>query len=153
VRAAPGLPLFCVVLALVGCGGDGGGQLSREDYVRQANEICDRFEDRLREAEQRVGEAETTEELGQVIDEALPTVREGFDELEALEPPDELQRDVDEWNRLNDESLEQLEELRDAANAGDESRLREIAEEGGETDDRSNEVARRIGADRCAEDD
>ncbi len=155
MRSAVGLLTLglALALALAACGGDGGGQLSREEFIRQANEICGRYDERLQESERKVEEAQTTEELAQVIEEALPTVREGFDELEALEPPDELQRDVDEWNRLNDEGLRQLEGLREAAEAGDEERLRSLAEQAGENEDRSDEIARRIGADRCAEDD
>ena len=141
-----------VVAASAACGDDGGGRLSRAEYVRQADEICARYDAELGEIEQALERAETPQAAANAIERGIPIVEGGIADLRELEPPEELEEDVDRWLELNDENVENLEELRDAAEAGDTQRAQEIATRGSRTEEESDEVAREIGLEDCAAD-
>src|ERR687895_106043 len=83
-------------LLAAGCGGDGGGggdQLSAEEFRERADEICVDFEGRLNELEQ----PSSPDDIQRFVNEAVPIIEEGTNELNSLNPPDEFQ---DEWTRI-----------------------------------------------------
>ena len=141
-----------LLLALAG-GCDGGERLSKAEYTKQADAICAKYDEQLESVERELGRADSPEDAAQAIDRGIPIVKEGVAELRKLEPPEELEGDVDRWLELNEESTRSLEELRDAARNGDTQRVAEIATRGEDTERRSDELARQIGLEECAADE
>ena len=139
------------VLGFAACGGE--DRLSREEYLEQADATCRKYEERLKPLEDKLQQTDSTEEAAAVIDDAVPVVREGVDELKKLKPPEELEGQVDEWLKLNEENTKTLEQLGDAAEAGDEARIGELAQEAEANEQRGDDLAREIGLKDCAEDD
>lgn len=141
-----------LLLALAGgCGGR--ERLSKPEYTRQADAICAKYDEQLEPVERELGRADSPEDAARAIDRAIPIVKEGVAKLRRLEPPEELEDDVDRWLELNEESARSLEELRDAAREGETQRVAEIATRGEETERRSDELARQIGLVECAADE
>jgi transcriptional regulator with AAA-type ATPase domain len=138
-----------VAVALIAAGGCGGGddRLSRDEYVKQADAICAKYQKRL----DALPEPENVQELKELVDEGLPIAREGYQELKALEPPEELEADVSEWFERNDRNLELIEELGQAAEEGDEQRIQSLASEAEKNEEEADRIATGIGLDVCAE--
>lgn len=144
--------LFALVLAIVvaGCGGGGGGgdRLSKDEYVAQADAIC-------KEVEQKgdaIEEPTSLEDVGRFVDEALPVFDDGLDRLRELRPPAELQDAVDDWLATGNETRDLLEELKDAAGDGDAAKVQELGGKGEDLDKKSDDLARQIGLEECAND-
>jgi hypothetical protein len=154
--ARPALALLaCLLLLGLGCDtGDGGGRegaterqrLSKAEFVRRADALCAEYERRLA----RLRQPRDVEALADFVDEALPIVREAIARLRALEPPAELEPEVERWLERNDENVERMEALRDAARAGDETRVQTIASAASENEREADELAREIGLRDCA---
>ena len=139
------------VLLTGACGGD--DRLSRAEYLREADAICEEYEGKLDEHEQKLADADDPEQLASVIGAAIPVVEEGVDALRELEPPKDLERPVNRWLELNEKNADTLERLRDAAAAGDSERLEELVQAGEANEQRADELARDIGLDACAEEE
>jgi hypothetical protein len=151
VRAAmrTSLALFLAVVLAAGCSGggdDADSRLSQEEYVERADTICRQFEGRLEE----LGNPRSLADLARISDEALPVAREGVSELKALRPPETLGARVARWLELNETNVRSVEQLRDAARAGDEDRVQEIALEAEANEARADRLAKEIGLTACA---
>jgi hypothetical protein len=139
---------FSASLLLASCGGDGDG-LSREEFVAEADAICAEYDQRVQEIEQPQG----LDDVERYADEAQPVIEEGMTELRELEPPEELQ---DDWNAFissSEESLDFLDELREAGAAGDPERIQEIAQEVSAVNDEANGIARELGLEDCGDEE
>jgi hypothetical protein len=137
-----------LAVVLAGCGGSGGGdRLSKAEWVTQADAICKRVNDRLEQTEQ----PETMPELVTVLEQGLADVDAAIADLRELEPPEEIEGDVDAWLAKVEEASEEIEKARDAAKAQDEAKLSAALEEGTRVNDEGNRRARELGLKECAE--
>jgi hypothetical protein len=130
--------------ALAGCAGSSDERLSREEFVEQATAICDR-------AEQRIGELDapaSVDDLEAYAREARSITEEGLDDLEALEPPQELEDGFDRYLDQGNDVVEVLEELEQAAASGDEAEAQQLAGELAESAD-AQQAARDAGLPGC----
>ena len=143
--AATGLALLAL---LAGCSsGDGDdGRLSKEEYVERADAICAEYDRRLSD----LPEPGNIRELGELAADALPVARKGVAELRALRPPAELQPRVSEWLERNDRNIRMIGALRDAARAGQTTRVQEIASEAADNEQAADALAKEIGLEACA---
>ncbi len=142
--------LALIVAFLAGCGGGGGGErLTKEQFLEQADAICADFEAKLDE----LPDPQNLEELIALAGEAQPIAAEGVARVRALNPPEELEADVDAWLDLNEENVQRIEDLREAGEAGDEERVREIATGGSENEQKADALAKKIGLSDCARED
>jgi hypothetical protein len=146
-------PRLCIALGVTaailvaGCGGD--DRLTREEFVSEAEAICEEFDQRLED----VPEPESADDVERFADEARPVIEDGLAELRALQPPEELE---EQWNELmdkNDEALEVLDDLSQAAASADEARLQEISEEASRQDAETDRMARAMGLENCGSDE
>jgi hypothetical protein len=144
---------LCIALGVTaatlvaGCGGD--DRLTREEFVSEADAICEEFDQRLDD----VPEPESADDVERFADEARPVIEDGLAELRALQPPEELE---EQWNELmdkNDEALEVLDDLSQAAASADEARLQEISEEASRQDAETDRMARAMGLENCGSDE
>ena len=98
---------------LVACGDDSSEQLSAEDLVAQADEICrggiERFGEIQSEPPNNAVEAEDQ------TDELVDVASDELNELRELRPPEELRESYDAYLESRARAVDQLERGRDAA--------------------------------------
>jgi len=107
------LIVSAVAVGLTACGDDSSEQLSAEELVTRADEICregiDRFGEIQAEPPSNAVEAESqTAELSEVASDEL-------NDLRSLRPPEELREAYDAYLASRARALAQLERGRDAA--------------------------------------
>ena len=85
--------------------------------------------------------------------EAKPIAEAGVDELRALNPPEELEEQVDAWLVLNEKNVEAIDELREAAESGDETKVQQVAATATDNEQKADAAAAEIGLTDCASTD
>jgi hypothetical protein len=134
-------------LAAAGCGGN--DRLTREELVEEADATCADFDQRIEE----VGEPESPEDIERYVQEIRPIVEEGTDELDALQPPEELEDDYDQWIQETRSAIDMFDELEEAAASGDEQRIQEVLQGAGEGGEEADRLAQELGFQECGSDD
>lgn len=109
-----GVPRFALIvlvplLVLAGCGDDG---VSREDYIADADALCERLNEQIEDVNQP--RPTNLGELRELLDDAIEVTREGIAELEELDPPEEVDDDVDDFLDSARDQEQLLENARDA---------------------------------------
>ncbi len=99
---------------------------SREEFVEEANKICEESESSL---EDLSGDALAQEDPGEIIDVASEEVSNLRDELGELEAPDELSDDFDSMLEGLDGAVEDIDSLSAAVDEAQEAGAEEAAEE------------------------
>jgi len=146
VRAAI---VFLAAVLLAGCTGGSSEpevRLTADEWARQADRICAEYEGRLA----RLAEADDLGGLARMAAEAEPIAEEGLDALRRLDPPEELAERVEEWLARNAENVRAIGELRAAAEAGDETRVQELASAAADNEAEADRLAAELGLDDCA---
>jgi hypothetical protein len=146
------LTLFAsAVLAGPGCGGgDGGGsgdRLSAAEFREAADAICAEYDQKIED----LGEPESLEDLSEFIGRAIPIIEEGFNKLDELQPPEELEADWDRTMEVNAENLQLTKDLQAAAESGDQERVQEILSQASQNEEETDQLARKLGVERCGE--
>jgi hypothetical protein len=137
-------------LAAAGCGGDGGDggdRLSAAEFREEADAICAEYDQKI----QDLGEPESLDDLNSFIERAIPIIEEGFNKLDELQPPEELEAD---WNRamdINSENLQLTRDLQAAAESGNAERVQEILAQAGNNEEEKDRLARELGLQRCGQ--
>lgn len=135
-------------LAAAGCG-EGEDRLTREELIEQADATCADFDAQLEEIDEPTG----LDDVERYVKEVRPVVEEGTNELAELEPPEELQDEYDDWIAAMRSSVDQFDELEEAAASGDEQRIQEVFESVGQGGDEADRLAEDIGFQECGGDD
>ena len=134
------------IMAHAACGGgNGGDQLTADEFREQADAICAEYEGRLDE----LGTPQSLDEVQQYVDDAVPILEEGTAELGDLQPPDELEED---WNRameINREQLETVQALQQAVEDGDQAEIAELLQQADEARQESDELATQLALEEC----
>jgi hypothetical protein len=140
------IALLAATVAMAGCGGGGGDdRLTREEFVSQADAICEEYEAKL----DALGTPQNPDELADFADRALPIAEDGRAELGELRPPEELEDTYDAWLAQGDRAIRIVEDLRDAAEDGDVSEIQRIAREAETADAEANRLAEQLGFEQC----
>jgi uncharacterized protein YPO0396 len=149
-RARLALVGCAVALLAAGCGGGGeAGGLTKEEFVAQLDEICADFNAKQDE----IGEPETIEEVAEQGPQVQAEFEAAVERIRDLgDPPAEIAEDADRFLEIADESQRLIGDLVEAAEENDLERASQIAEEGQALNDESEEIARELGAENCAED-
>jgi hypothetical protein len=138
-------------LAGAGCGGGGGGgsgdRLTAAEFRQAADAICAEYDQKI----QDLGEPESLEDLTDFIGRAIPIIEEGFNELEELQPPEELEADWDRAMEVNAENLQLTKDLQAAAEAGNDQEVQEILARASQNEEETDRLARELGLQRCGE--
>ena len=135
-----------LALAAAGCGGD--DRLSGKEFTAKAEATCTRYEKKLA----RLPQPKSLKDFGALADEAIPIVENGVEDLRGLKPPENLESKYEKWLDANDANVEDFKKLRDAAKAGDESKVRSLVDRVSANEKKGDELARDIGIDRCGND-
>lgn len=139
--------VVAVVPFLAACGG-GSDRLTREELISRAEAICTKYEQKLA----ALAEPKSIADVETLAEQAKPIVEDGVEELGDLEPPKELEADYDRWIALNRDSVKSIDDLKEAAAAGDEAGVQNILQKTNAREQEADEVARNIGLDQCAND-
>ena len=135
-----------LVATSAACGGGGGDRLSQEDFQKQANAICEKYNAKLEALES----PSSPEEVGGFVDQVVPLLRQGISELRALKPPAEAE---DEYDRMLDETEKAVpaaQKLADAAEKNDAAALQDALAAARKADEASDEIATKLGLTGCA---
>jgi Tfp pilus assembly protein PilP len=143
VAATSRVIVFAVLVLLAGCGGD--DRLSSEEFVSEAEALCEEFDQRVNE----VDEPQDADDVERYVNEVRPVVEEGLNDLRALQPPEEFEEQWDELMAANDAGLEALDDLGQAGANGDEARVQEIIEDASRRDEESDRIAQELGLQKC----
>ena len=146
------LALLACCAAAAGCsvgGGEPEVRLTAEQWIAEADRICAEYEGRLDELPQ----PDDLDGLAAMAAEAQPIAEEGLDALRRLGPPEELEEQADEWLARTAENVRAIGELREAAEAGDATRVQELASAGLDNEAVADRLARDLGLDECAASD
>jgi hypothetical protein len=148
------LLLLTLPTALTACGGDDAP--SREDYAKNADGICADIERELSSLNKL--DPNTPEELSGFITQLKSKINEGVDRLSNLDRPEgDAGRTADQFiNALEDEignqAIPALDELEAAGKERDRAKLRAAVRKLEALEQtRSDQLARELGADKCAE--
>ena len=144
-----GLVLFlaAAVLGLAACGGGGGGGggSSAAEFRQQADAICAKYEDKIT----ALGSPSSLEELGDFVDQAVTIIEQGNNELQSLEPPDELADDWDRAMQIQDENLQTTQDLQDAIHNQDDAKVQELLRKLDSAQAESTQIAQKLGLENC----
>ena len=130
-------------------GASGGDRLTKAEYIEQADAICARFDKEL----DALPNPANLEGLAAMATEAKPIAEAGVDELRALNPPEELDEQVDAWLVLNEKNIEAIDQLREAAESGDETKVQQVAATATDNEQKADAAAAEIGLTDCASTD
>jgi hypothetical protein len=138
--------LLAAVFALSACGGD-----DKDDFVSDADDICKEAEDKVDELDR----PSTVDEVPAYVDEANEIGEDTKAELEDLDPPTDVEDDFNNFLDNVDEGIELLEELKAAAERGDEQAIAEFDDDPrvNELNEENEQIAEDIGFEQCGRED
>jgi hypothetical protein len=145
-----------LVLGLAGCGDSGGGgQLSQEEFVKQADAICtdaNKQQDAIDVPD--LSSQPTDEQLDQfadALDQGVDLTRDQIDELRDLNPPESADA---EWGKAVDEldaSMDDVEKASGAARDGDTAGLAKSLNDASAKSDSATQRAKDLGLKVCSQ--
>jgi hypothetical protein len=137
------------VLALGACGPGGDERLTQREFIRRADAACERAQRAARELDELPSESD--EDFADVSRRLHEIERDEVADLRRLEPPAELEAEVDEWLELKEARIGLSERLTDALQKGEnEEELERVLRALRANDRRSNQIGREIGFHTCA---
>lgn len=146
-----GLLFAVAALALIagGCGSND-GRLTKTEFVKQANAICAKYEQRVQKRMAGIP-AGDEKQLASSIQKVLPVIREGNDELRSLKPPDGLQGHYDRWMKIADAEVAAASKLQNALRKDDRQAIQSAFAELQSKDVDQDRLARQeLGLNGCA---
>jgi hypothetical protein len=153
-RGTAVLALVLAALIPAGCGDDDDG-VSRDGYAKRVNKVCDDAERQLRKLD--IGSAETSAEVGALIDDVIAKSRAAIDRLKALERPSgDAGETADRFvatleGEFAGDALPALDDLKAAIRSGDRGAAADAADRLSELENtESDRFARQLGAEACA---
>jgi hypothetical protein len=143
------VPVLVVVLGagFAACGGD--DETSAADptaaFIADADATCTELNSQAEE----FNDFQTLSELAGNVREALPIIDDGLARLEAIEPPDDLASEYDDFLATVEDQADLIERIGEAAADGDLSEVQRLAAEVQEIDRRQRDIAASIGFNEC----
>jgi hypothetical protein len=135
-----------LVATTAACGGGEDGRLSQEEFKKQANAICDKYDSRI----QALEAPSSPEEVSGFVDRVIPLLQEGISELRALKPPAEAEGDYDRMLDETAKAVPAARQLADAAKENDAAAVQEALAAARNADQASDAIATKLGLTGCA---
>ena len=133
----------CTIAVVGGCGGND----SREVFAAEANEICRRHSDQVRDLDQ----PQSYQQLLVYVDELAKLARQQIDELRAVEPPPDDAREFDRMVTQMERTLALYPELKEAAVTGRPTEIQRVLRNADASDARAAKFGRNLGLDECVQ--
>jgi hypothetical protein len=137
------------VLALAACGGDGGGS-ENDDFIAEADAACTDSTREINELYAQEGTPQSFEEAVALGAKRLPISEEAVEKVSAIEAPDDLADDFDEYLAQREQYLDLLRQQQQAGEAGDQASFDQLNAELGETSDAADAAGEQVGLEACA---
>jgi enamine deaminase RidA (YjgF/YER057c/UK114 family) len=128
-----------------GCGG-GGDRLSAEEFQRQANAICQKYDERI----QAIGSPTSPAEIPDFVSKGVPILRQGIAELRSLKPPAELRDDYDRMLDETQKAIPAAQKLAEAVRNDDPAAVQKAIQDADRSNSASDDLARKLKLDKCA---
>ena len=138
-HAAVALPL---VLVLAGCGG---GALSKEELVAEGDKICQRVNKQVAKEPDPKSAADLEKLAQRTVEISDPAIKD----MEALEPPDELQKDFDAFVASLKEQRDLTEQIGQAAGDGDNAKIQELGAQAQKAQASYQKLSTKLGFKQC----
>jgi hypothetical protein len=138
-----------LVATTAACGGGGDDRLSQEEFQKQANAICDKYDNQI----QALGSPSSPEEVSGFVDQVIPLLQKGISELRGLKPPAEAEDDYDRMLDETEKAVPAARKLAHAAEENDAVALQEALAAARKADQASDEIATKLGLTGCASSD
>ncbi len=134
---------LAVAAGLAACGGE---TLTKDEYVKQADAICKKYQER---AKALVTDPKTVADVEKLAEKTAPLFKDEISELRDLKAPDEIEEQVKATYELLDQQVARLEEVGDAAGKNNLKKLNEIADSAGKLSSEADAKAKEIGLKVC----
>jgi hypothetical protein len=130
-----------LVLPLAACGGG----LSKSELVSKGDAICKRVNDRVAKEPEPVN----AEDLEKLAKRTVEISDPAIDDMEALEPPDELKEDFDKFVASLKKQRDLTEQIGEAAGAGETAKIQSVASEAQKAQEEYRKLSDKIGFKEC----
>jgi len=130
-----------LVVPLAACGGG----LSQAELVKQGDAICKRVNDKVAKQQEPTNAADLAALAKQTVKLSDPAI----DDMEALEPPDELEKEFDAFVASLKQQRDLTKQIGDAAGKGDTVKIQQIANEAQKAQAEYQKLADKIGFKEC----
>jgi hypothetical protein len=144
VRLLRSLLLGVGAVVAIGCG----EALSEDEYRREMTALCEQADEQIED-----NQATSPLEVPDVLDEAIEFGEQNLDEIDALEPPEELSDDHDEFVAITERQLDRVRDAREQFDGPEGADPAEVFEElNAEIADdqgRANEIMMELDIEAC----
>lgn len=151
-RPITSLAAAVVALGLAACGDDDSapsGPLTKAEYIAAADEVCQSFETTGDQLEEDLQNAEGNEQASQIVSDGADQAEETLADLKALQPPDEIAEQANEFVAITEEGIGIIREFSEAIAADDPAQTADVGRRLNENDVAGDEVAAEIGFKEC----
>lgn len=139
-----------LVLVAAACGG-GDEESASDDFVAQADEICTNSQRELVGVVEDLGPLESPEDEAERVSALNPIREQTLADLQALEPPEELSADYEEYVALREERLANDKKVEELLQKGDVEAVGKISARNDEVTKDAEAKAEEIGFSACAQ--
>lgn len=149
---AAGLGVLLAAGTLAACGGDDSGELSKDEFIAQADEICADFS---ASADERDADFETAIDEGDFASAAdqfegiAAEIEKAIDQIDELEPPAEDRATIDEWLQLGRDQVAVAGDVADAIREEDVEAISAGVAEGERIETEADAIADEYGMSDC----
>jgi hypothetical protein len=130
-----------LLLPLAACGGG----LSKSELVAKGDAICKRVNDQVA----KEPEPKTAKDLQALADKTVEISNPAIDDMEALEPPSELEKDFDAFVASLKKQRDLTKKIGDAAGAGDTAEIQKLGADAQKAQDEYRRLSDKIGFKEC----
>ena len=127
------------IVVLTACGGSGGKQLSKQEFLKQANAICKD----ATAAGNAVSPPTKAAEFSNYAKAAEPLLEKELVDLRRLKPPTSLEADVNAWLATGDEAVKALDKMIQVN--GDEAKITELLGQANSSAVKSDALGKKLG--------
>jgi len=130
-----------LILPLAACGGG----LSKSELVKQGDAICKSVNDQVA----KEPDPTTAADLAALAKKTVKISNPAIDDMEALEPPSELEKDFDAFVASLKKQRDLTKQIGEAAGAGETEKIQEVATEAQKAQDEYRKLSDKIGFKEC----
>lgn len=121
--------------------------LTKEEYIEQADQICEEADAKTRD----IDPPKSPEELERFVDEAEEVTAQLLSDLRELEPPEEGRETIEQMLAKIEEAMGYLPEIEEAARQRNTQELGSIAQRLQSAASEANRLAQEYGLERCGQ--
>ena len=130
-----------IILPLAACGGG----LSKGELVAEGDKICKKVNDQVAKEPEPVN----AKDLQALAEKTVEISDPAIEDMEELEPPDDLEKDFDAFVASLKKQRDLTEQIGKAAGAGDTAKIQELGTEAQKAQEEYRRLSNKIGFKEC----